>query len=78
MSNGLNEFTSKRVDEMCVQVLWSIFFKIDTPPPPKKKCCSDFNLNCFIFTMSFLKKHKRVFLQSEREHAIVSIDPTEK
>lgn len=35
MSNGLNEFTSKRIDEMCVQVLWSIFLKID--PPPKKK-----------------------------------------
>lgn len=78
MSNGLNEFTSKRIDEMCVQVLWSIFLKIDPPPQKKMKMLLCFNLNCFLFTISFFKKHKRVFLHSEREHSIVFIDPTEK
>lgn len=75
MSNGLNEFTSKRVDEMCVQVLWSI---LKIPPFQKNKLLLSFNLNCFPFTMGSFKKHKKIFLQFEREHSVSPINSTEK
>lgn len=55
MSNGLNEFTSKRVDEMCALEYSK------NPPFQKTNCCSALTWTVFRLQWAPLKSTKRSF-----------------